>query len=1587
MNARSSRRHLAVLAAMLILSSMLVARPVTLGPVRADHTPDPISVTIAGDLQSELGCPGDWQPECSATHLAFDGTDDVWQGVFAVPAGDWQYKAALNDNWDENYGANAQPNGANIPLNLGALTDVKFYYDHKSHWVTDNVNSTIATVAGSFQSELGCPGDWQPWCLRSWLQDPDGDGVYEFATDQIPGGSYELKVALDEAWDISFPGSNVPFTSADGDVVIVTYDSATNDVTVTVEPPLPPGPSSVTIVGDLQDELGCPGDWQPDCAATHLTYDAYDDVWQQTFSVPAGDWEYKAALNDSWDENYGANAQQNGPNIPLNLGATTSVKFYYDHKSHWVTDNVNSIIATAPGSYQSEIGCSGDWDPGCLRSWLQDADGDGTYGFATSDIPAGNYEVKVAINESWDENYGQGGVANGPDIPFVVAQNGSTVVFTYDPLSHILSIDVIPPGHGPDNNVEYDGLGHNSQDSLYRVPFGAITPDTELILHFRTYHNDVTSVRARFWDDVAGGQFFRDLELVARDVSCYDPEQPDENCDFWETRVTPAAPTTLYYRFIVQDGTATAYYDDDAFRDGEWGEATPEMRDNSYVVTVHDSAFQPIPWLQNAVVYQIFPDRFRNGRSDNNASPYEPRYGYPDDPLDQIIVKAWDELPEGYCRKYQNPAQACEEGPRGRDYYGGDLRGVTQRLNYLEALGVTAIYFNPIFEAASNHAYDTQDYYTIDHLFGTDKEFTQLVEQAGKRGIKIILDGVFNHVSSDSPYFDRYGRFDEVGACESVDSPYRTWFIFRPLPDGPCAGPDGPNTMTYEAWWGFESLPVLEKDNPEVRSLIYAADDAVARYWLEEGGAGWRLDVMGDPSFPGDFWPEFRQAVKDTDPDAPIVGELWKKFEVIGMSRGDKADTAMNYRFRNAIQGFLGRIDDKGFVDDGQTDQPPSLFVRKLNSVREDYPDATYYTLLNLMDSHDTERILWSLTPGENNREDKEFNAANLARGKEMLRLATVVQMTIPGAPTIYYGDEVGVTGHDDPDDRRTFPWDDDLGPYGIAGDAALFEHYRLLTDLRHQNPVFRYGDLTFLLADDDHRTLAYLMRSADEAAVVAINRSDAGRTLALDASGLVPSAVAMVDALGTVPDLTAVDGVLSFSLPPLSAAVLLPVPGQDLVAPAAPMNLGAAEGDGQVGLSWDGVEDAAFYRLYRSPVSGGGYVLLGETTSTAYTDTGLVNGRHYYYVVSAVDVAGNEGPMSDEAGALPHYTLGWANLQWPPTLVHTISAVNRTGNAYGQVWIDGVTSQPGPTPSLIAQLGFGPEGSVPDGHPGWVWVDAAFNVDVGNNDEFAASLLPESVGTFDYVYRYSTTGRRDWLVADQDGPVPAGTLPTNPGKLTVVPSGDTTPPVAPTGLVVVSASPAGIELAWDEILGDPTLYGYEVRRAGVSGGPYTTLALITGAESYVDTAVSEGETYYYVVRAVDTSFNRSGDSDEVMAVAERRTVSVTFNVTVPAHTPAGELVYMAGTLDRLDGDLPNWDPGGVVLTQIDATHWTITLTGPESTQIEYKYTLGAWDFVEKGATCEELANRTLVLGYGADGTMTQTDAVLNWRNVPPCGN
>ncbi|HEU4323828.1 MAG TPA: alpha-amylase family glycosyl hydrolase [Roseiflexaceae bacterium] len=1353
-------------------------------------------------------------------------------------------------------------------------------------------------------------------------------------------------------------------------------------------------PASVTVVGDLQSELGCPGDWDPACAAAHLVYDPADDVWQGSWTLPAGSYQYKVALNDGWAENYGQGGVRDGANIALSLAAPTAVKFYYEHGGHWVVDSAGAVIATVPGSFQSELGCPGDWDPSCLRSWLKDVDGDGVYRLETTALPAGSYEAKVAIGEGWAENYGQNGVRDGANFRFSVPNNGAKVVFTWVAATKVMTILA---GHGADNNVEWDGLRHDSRDTLYRAPGGAVPAGTPVKLRFRTFHNDASAVRVRLYDLNAGGQRFQSLARVAEGVECFQAELAADSCDYWETTVVSTEPNNFWYRFVVQDGSGLAYYGDNTSAlDGGLGAPSAAPVDQSYALMFYDPQFRAPEWAKDAVIYQIFPDRFRNGDPRNDPRTGDRRY---DDP---VLKLPWNTLPEGFCRNYTDGATNCpwrfdttppdwsptKEGPSGRDYMGGDLKGVTEKLDYLQRMGITALYFNPIFAAGSNHRYDTRDYYAIDPSLGTLGDFRKLVTEAKKRNIRVILDGVFNHMSSDSPLFDRYGAYKTVGACESAGSPYRGWFLFRApagLEPAVCAG-----GTYYDGWFGFDSIPTLNKNLPAVQEYFVTGSDSVSRYWLRKGAAGWRLDVMGDPSFPNGYWEQFRQVVKQTDPEAVIIGELWQKDStLLRYLRGDRADTTMNYRLRDAVLGLLapGSFDAKGFGDSGRVIKP-SEFAARIEAVREDYPDAAFYSLMNLLGSHDTARLLWVLTPGEENRAGKEDPAA-LAEGKQRQRLAALIQFTMPGAPTVYYGDEVGVTGADDPDDRRTFPWPEQGG----NPDRSLVAFYSALAHLRSFVPALSDGDLRVLLADDAAETLAYGRKGSSSAAVVVVNRSKTARTVTVPLAGYLPEGLPLL-ALSKVDDQLGAglapvrNGAVQVQVGPLGYAVLL-APRADLRAPAAPAGLAAQSGDATVALSWGAVPGAAGYNVYRSPVSGGGYVKLNNAplTGTSFADSGLRNAQSYFYVVRAVNRGGLESAASNEAAGLPRLAVGWANLQWPPALTHTISTVNRTSDVYGQVFIADATQQPGRTPTLRAQLGFGPQGSNPATAAGWSWVEAEFNTDAGNNDEFKASLLPEAVGTFDYVYRYSTTGGREWIYADQSGPLAPGAAPASPGRLDVLASADTAAPATPANLRVLSASPDGVTLAWDAVAGDPTLYGYEVLRATVAGGPYTPLGRVTAA-GFSDTDVVEGSSYFYVVRAVDLSLNRSPASAEVKATAELRTVTVRITLTVPASTDAtGRSATIAGFLDRLDGGLPQWNPGGVQLTRLDSTTWQITLTGKEATQIEYKYALGSWDFVEKDGACGEVANRQLTLSYGTTGVQQVSDSVLNWRNVAPCGN
>lgn len=295
----------------------------------------PGSATVAGNMQSELGCSGDWQPSCAITHLTKVGNE--WSGTFVIPAGTWEYKVALDDAWNESYGYGA--GSANAKFTLAAEKAVTFKYDEVTHLVSDD---------------------------------------------------------------------------AQGDVV--------QDVQ----------PTAVTIAGDLQQAAGCPGNWDPACSNTQMAFDSVGRVWKKTINLPAGDYQFKAALNGGWAENYGKNAVAGGDNIALKLPSATSVTFYYSHKTHWITNNVNSVIATAVGDFQNALGCPGDWSPSCLRTWLQDEDGNGLYTFTTTALAVGSYQAKVAINESWNESYGD----NGNNIAFNVTVPNQKVVFTYDAKNH-----------------------------------------------------------------------------------------------------------------------------------------------------------------------------------------------------------------------------------------------------------------------------------------------------------------------------------------------------------------------------------------------------------------------------------------------------------------------------------------------------------------------------------------------------------------------------------------------------------------------------------------------------------------------------------------------------------------------------------------------------------------------------------------------------------------------------------------------------------------------------------------------------------------------------------------------------------------------------------------------------------------------------------------------------------------------------------------------------------------------------------------------------------------------------------------------
>jgi cyclomaltodextrinase len=438
-------------------------------------------------------------------------------------------------------------------------------------------------------------------------------------------------------------------------------------------------------------------------------------------------------------------------------------------------------------------------------------------------------------------------------------------------------------------------------------------------------------------------------------------------------------------------------------------------------------SIQTPEWVRDAVFYQIFPDRFAYSNQVPKPSNLEP----------------WAAPPTVYGFK------------------GGDLRGVIEHLDYLQDLGVTAIYFTPVFQSAANHRYHTYDYYQIDPILGGNDAFRDLLDEAHRRGLRIILDGVFNHTGRG---FFQFHHILENGPA----SPYVDWFSVKTYPLRPYHAPKG--QQGYEAWWGLPALPKLNAGTPAVREFLWE----VGTYWIEFGIDGWRLDVALE--LDDDFWREFRHRVKGINPEAYIVGEIWN--DARQWLQGDQFDAVMNYLFTRACLGFFvgdnllrSEVERTGYHQIDTLDA--RQFADEIHHLLSLYDRQITEVQLNLLGSHDTPRF------------------RTLARGdSSAYYLATLFQMTYPGAPCIYYGDEIGLEGQHDPGCRGAFPWDERLW------DLDLRTYVQRCIALRQAHPALRRGELRWLFAGQG--VVAYGRRSQSETVLVVLNNGRLPVTLSV---------------------------------------------------------------------------------------------------------------------------------------------------------------------------------------------------------------------------------------------------------------------------------------------------------------------------------------------------------------------------------------------------------------------------------------------------------------------------------------------------------
>ena len=553
----------------------------------------------------------------------------------------------------------------------------------------------------------------------------------------------------------------------------------------------------------------------------------------------------------------------------------------------------------------------------------------------------------------------------------------------------------------------------DSKSPMHKKPFGTLVPDEICALNIHIPISVHTTAVTCILKGDDGTTTLQEIPFVKKVTAA-----PYEiwGCEF----SFPHTGLFFYYFYVsTRDG---------GFRLFKQGDDTNMEAGALWQVSCVPADFHTPDWAKGATIYQIFPDRFRKCGDCDLSGKLTP-YTVHNDWSEEVD---WRPTPDGVVLN--------------NDFYGGNFKGITEKMDYIASLGTTILYLNPISKSFSSHRYDTGDYKVPDPMLGTLEDFREMVDCAHGHGIKVILDGVYSHTGSNSPYFNREGQFDSVGAFNSKESPYYSWYTFYSWPHA------------YNSWWSFDTLPTVNKMDPAFVEYIITGEDSVIAFWLKQGVDGFRLDVADE--LPDEFIKLLRDRVKEINPDAYVLGEVWEDASnktAYNRRRtyftNGELDSVMNYPFRTAIINFVRGFDSgRGLKD-------------TVMSIVENYPQEVVHCNMNLLGTHDTARILTALVDDfDGSREEKakrRLSRNSFDVAYDRLLMATFLQYTLPGSPSLYYGDEACMEGYRDPFNRRPYPWGRE--------DPEFMAHFLRLGQLRKEFEALRLGDIQFFAAGDKH--------------------------------------------------------------------------------------------------------------------------------------------------------------------------------------------------------------------------------------------------------------------------------------------------------------------------------------------------------------------------------------------------------------------------------------------------------------------------------------------------------------------------------------